>query len=366
VSSAWVSATIEGFEQVSLENGTELFRVHARGRVGDDPEPSPALVCRAPDDDRTYEPLSAGGDRRGLLRLAYAIPATLLDASATFALQLPDGDRIDLPRPAPGASRADVAEGRRAGDVPRRPSEPAAEPAPAELEGASRRIGELEHEREQLQRRLAEVTAAHAAVRTERDEALRGAGASQAQRDEAHREAASVRAQRDAALAEAEAARAQRDEALREADAARTQREAAMETSAAAAEAARAARAELDSVLDTTAVARAEHARLTRRLRQQDARFELLRADAHRTEPGFGAAGSARLRRLEAEREQLVGHVRALAELVAANARTAGSDRYAPINGATERIAATREHAVRAAHEQAERDLVRMLADPAR
>lgn len=370
MSSAWASATIEEFEQVSLENGTELFRVRARGRLGDDPEPRPLLACGTPEHSRTYEPLSSGGDRRGLLRLAYAVPTGLVSPAARFALDLGEGNRIDLPAPTPGRSRADARKGRRADDALRRALEATPDSAPARDEGPAHRIRELEQERERLQQRVAELTVAHAALRSERDEALRGAGAAQAQRDEARRETASTQAQRDAARSDAEAARAQRDAALREAEAARAQRDAAVQASAAAAEASRAAaeaaqaaRAERDSVLAATADARAAHVQLMRRLRQHEARFELLRADAQRTEAAFGPGTIARLRRLEAEREQLVGHVRALAELLPVTARAPGIDRRGAVNGAAERVVAARDRAVRAAHEQAERDLEQMLAD---
>jgi hypothetical protein len=377
VGSAWASATIEEFEQVSLENGTELFRVRARARVGDDPEPRPVLICGPPGAPRTYEPLSSGGDRRGLLRLAYAVPTGLVGPTATFALALPDGTRIDLPQPAPGLSRADEDRGRRLDDAARRPSEADAArastslpSAPAPDDDPSPGIRELEQERERLQRLVAELTEAHAAAHAERDEALRGTGAAQAQREEARREAEEAQAQRDAAVSEAEDARTQRDGALSEAEDARAERDTAVQAAREAAETAQAARADRDSVLEATAADRAEHTRLMRRLRQHEARFELLRSDAQRAEAAFGPGSSARLRRLESERAQLAGHARALGELLGLDAHAAGADRYAAgpdrsgaVHGTSERVTATRDRAVRAAHEQAERDLEQMLAD---
>jgi hypothetical protein len=323
VSSAWASATIEEFEQVSLENGTELFRVRARAPVGDDPEPRPLLACGTPEQSRTYEPVSSGGDRRGLLRLAYAVPAGLVGPAATFALELPEGARIELPEPAPGPSRADTRRGRRADDAPRRALEAGSEPASSRDELMAQGARALEQAHERLQRRVDELTAQHAALRAERDEALR------------------------------------------EAAEARTQRDAALQASSEAAQAAQATRTERDAVLEATAASRAAHAQLTRRLRQHEARFELLRADAQRTEAAFGPGTIARLRRLETEREQLVGHVRALAELLAVSAPAVGTDRRRALNGAAERVVAARDRAVRAAHEQAERDLEQMLADRA-
>jgi hypothetical protein len=363
VRSAWASATIEEFEQVSLENGTELFRVRARGRVGEDPEPWPVLACSTREDSRTYEPLSSGGDRRGLLRLAYAVPAGLVDDSSTFWLHLADGARIDLPRPTPGPSRADAGRGRRTEDAPWRPFEVSSEPTPAREEGISQRIQELEQERDRLHRRVDEMTREHAALRAERDEALRGTGAAQAQHDEARRETASVEAQRDAAVAEAEEARDRRDGALHAAAEARAQRDAAVLEAHEAGAAMQTAHAERESVLEATAGARAAHERMTRRLRQHEARFELLRADAQRTQAAFGPGSVTRLRRLEAERAQLIGHARALAELLAISGKTGGPDRSAALNDAADRVVAARDRAIRAAHEQAERDLEKMLAD---
>ena len=366
MNSAWASATVEEFEQVSLENGTELFRVRARGRLGDDPEPWPALCCHTPHETRTYEPLSSGGDRRGLLRLAYAVPAGLIGPSSTFTLELAGGSRIDLPQPRPGRSRGDPRRGRRADDAPWRPVEAGSEPAPTRDENSAQRIPELEQEQQQSRQRVDEMTREHAAVRSERDEALRAAGAAQAQRDEARREAAAVLAQLDAALGEAHQARAERDAAVRDADAARTQHEAAVQAAAEATAQAQAAHAERDAVLEATAAARAAYERLMRRLRQHEARFELLRADAQRTQASFGPGSIARLRRLEAEREQLIARVRALAELLAVNGQAVEADRRASLNDAADWVVAARDRAIRAAHEQAEHDLEQMLADAPR
>jgi hypothetical protein len=184
VNSAWLSAAIQQFEQVTLDNGTELFRVWAHAQRGDDPEPRPVLETRGPDGiPDTYEPMSSGGDRRGLLRLAYAVPTERVGPATVFSLRLPDGYRIELPEPTPGENRDEPDDGERWQDV-----EPASEqrdPAPPD-DGAARRVAELEQE-------LAELT-------VERDAARREADAARAERGAAQQAAEAAHAERDAAL----------------------------------------------------------------------------------------------------------------------------------------------------------------------
>jgi hypothetical protein len=298
VSSAWLTAGIQEFEQVTLDNGTELFRVRARARRGDDPEPRPVLVTREQDGvSNTYEPLSSGGDRRGQLRLAYAVPTELVGPSTSFSLQLPDGYRIELPEPTPGESRADTEDGQWLED-----GEPGWDErdAPAAGDDAARRIVELEQERGELR----------------------------ASNDELWRRLADLTAEHDAARQAAESAQSERDE-----------------------------------VLEATREDRAEHARLTGRLRQLQARTELLRADAARGQPGT----NPRLRRLESEREQLANHVRALARLLATDVRAgdldAATEPARPVaDDAADRLETLRARAVREANEQAERELRRLRA----
>jgi len=80
----------------------------------------------------------------------------------------------------------------------------------------------------------------------------------------------------------------------------------------------------------------------------------------------YGPGTSTRLRRLESEREQLAGHVRALADLLSVNgARPVQVDRRQTGANGSDLVAAVRDRAVRAAHEQAERDLEQLLADTA-
>jgi hypothetical protein len=184
VNSAWLSAAIQQFEQVTLDNGTELFRVWAHAQRGNDPEPRPVLETRGPDGiPDTYEPMSSGGDRRGLLRLAYAVPTERVGPATVFSLRLPDGYRIELPEPTPGENRDEPDDGERWQDV-----EPASEqrdPAPPD-DGAARRVAELEQE-------LAELT-------VERDAARREADAARAERGAAQQAAEAAHAERDAAL----------------------------------------------------------------------------------------------------------------------------------------------------------------------
>ena len=293
---------------MTLENGTELFRVWAHAQRGDDPEPRPVLETRGPNGiPDTYEPMSSGGDRRGLMRLAYAVPTERVGPATAFSLRLPDGYRIELPKPTPGESRDEPEDGQRWQDV-----EPASEQRDSSQadDGTARRIVELEHE-------LGE---------------LRTAGG------ELQGRLAELAAERDAARLEADAARAERD---------------------AAREAAEAAHAERDEALETTREQQAEHDRLTGRLRQLQARIELLRADATNGRPG----ADPRLRQLESEREQLAIHVRALAELLSADERPGDADGAVESTGApAEQLETIRARAVREANEHAERELRRLRA----
>jgi hypothetical protein len=298
VTSAWLSAAIQEFEQVTLDNGTELFRVQARAQRGDDPEPRPVLETREPDGPtNTYEPLSSGGDRRGLLRLAYAVPTERIGPSTAFSLRLPDGYRIELPEPLPGESGAEPEDGQQwqdaepasDGHVSREPDDGAGRWI-AELEQA---LSELRSSSNHMQRRLAELTA-----------------------------------ERDAARAEAESARAERDEALetaREQDAEHTrltarcrQLEARIELLRTDATGARTGAEPRLSELESERTQIATHVR---------ALAELLSTDEHTRHEHAGAE---------------------LADSVA--------------DGAADRLKTIRESVVREANEQAERELRRLRA----
>jgi predicted nucleic acid-binding Zn-ribbon protein len=420
VSSAWLSAAIVEFEQVTLDNGTELFRVRARARRGEDPEPRPLLITREGDATaHTYEPLSSGGDRRGLLRLAYAVPTERVGPSTAFSLQLPDGYRIELPEPTPGESRTDPADGQRWED-----DEPGWEQpeSPESGDGVAQRIAELEQELgelrssgDALRQRLAELTTEHeqagtAAARdreeleslrgshgavdeelqstresvahalselelahAERDAARQAAESAQADRDAARRDAESAQAERDAARQAVESAQAERDAARQAVESAQADRDAARrdaesaqaerDTAQQAAEVAEAARVERDEAPQTTRGDSDERAQLTGRVRQLEARIELLRADATAARPGT----DPRLRQLESEREQLITHVQALAELLSIDKRVGDAgDAAEPGDAVTEtaadRLEAIRARAVREANDDAERELRRLRA----
>ena len=170
MSSAWLSAAIQEFEQVTLDNGTELFRVRARAQRGDDPEPRPVLETRGPDGiAHIYEPMSSGGDRRGLLRLAYAVPTDRVGPSTAFSLRLPDGYRIELPeadaRGEPGRARGRSAVARRRAGVQSRRaadgelSRNASPSSPPRRDAALRRIGEQQAEHERLTARVRQLQA---------------------------------------------------------------------------------------------------------------------------------------------------------------------------------------------------------------
>jgi hypothetical protein len=378
VSSAWLSAAIVEFEQVTLDNGTELFRVRARARRGEDPEPRPLLITREGDATaHTYEPLSSGGDRRGLLRLAYAVPTERVGPSTAFSLQLPDGYRIELPEPTPGESRTDPADGQRWED-----DEPGWEQpeSPESGDGVAQRIAELEQELgelrssgDALRQRLAELTTEHeqagtAAARDREElESLRGSHGAVDEELQSTRESVAhalselelAHAERDAARQAAESAQADRDAARRDAESAQAERDTAQQ----AAEVAEAARVERDEAPQTTRGDGDERAQLTGRVRQLEARIELLRADATAARPGT----DPRLRQLESEREQLITHVQALAELLSIDKRVGDAgDAAEPGDAVTEtaadRLEAIRARAVREANDDAERELRRLRA----
>ena len=395
---------------MTLGNGTELFRIRARARRGEDPEPRPVLVTRHQDGSaHTYEPLSSGGDRRGLLRLAYTVPTELVGPATAFALDLPDGHRITLPTPAPGVSRAEPGNGQQrhdsgqpATDAGIKPSAETRERTTESTTQLERELAELRSTNEELRRRVADVTAEHAAsaatasivdeelgslrgahepageelrstrdalakalgeldaalgsvrsAQAERDQAVQRARSAQVQSDQAVEHVREAQAERDDALAAGEVARRERDEALVAGEVARGERDEALAE-------ATTARAQRDQTLGATREAREEHDRLTGRLRQYQARIELLRADAKRALPG----ADPRLRQLESEREQLTTHVRALAELLSVDVEADAAPDPAGVvaNGAADGLATLRARAVRDANEQAEHELGRLRA----
>jgi predicted nucleic acid-binding Zn-ribbon protein len=336
VSSAWLSAAIQEFDQVTLDNGTELFRIRARAQRGDDPEPRPVLVTRGQDGTvHIYEPLSSGGDRRGMMRLAYTVPSDRLGPSTAFSLRLPDGYWIELPEPTPGENRAESADGERWPDA-----EAGSEyqPSPNPDDAAALRIAELEQQLSELrssdderQQRLAELTAEQQSAGMAALEAQQALEALRGSHGVVEQELRSTRESLAHALSELELAHAERDAAL---DAAREDR--------------------------------GEHARLTGRLRQLQARIELQRADATGSESG----SDPRLRRLESEREQLTVHVRALAELLSTDESAGDADGLEALGdvvagGPADGLETLRARALQEANESAEHELQRMRAGTA-
>lgn len=322
---------------MTLDNGTELFRIRARAQRGDDPEPRPVLVARNHEGTvHIYEPLSSGGDRRGLMRLAYTVPSDRLGPSTAFSLRLPDGYCIELPEPTPGENRGEPADGDRSADAA---AESGHRPSP-DFDGAAvLRIAELEQQLSELrssdddrERRLVELTAEQTAAGTAAQQAQQALEALRDSHGVIEQELRSTRESLAHALSELEVAHAERDAAL----------EAGRED-------------------------RREHARLTGRLRQLQARIELQRADA----TGSGSGSDPRLRRLESEREQLTVHVRALAELLStdepagdADGRQALADVVA--DGPADGLERLRARALREANQHAERELQRLRAGTAR
>jgi len=349
---------------VTLDNGTELFRVRARARRGDDPEPRPVFVTRHQDGTaHTYEPLSSGGDRRGLLRLAYTVPTELVGPATAFALELPDGHRIALPAPAPGPSRAQAENGRQrhdsgplAADAGIKPVAETREQTTEPSTQLERELAELRSAHEAAGKELSSTREALATALSELDAARGSAQSAQAERDQAVQRTRTAQIEREQAVEHVRTAQSERDDALAAGESACNERDQALAQ-------ATTVRAEFEQRLDAARETHAEHDRLTGRLRQLQARNELLRADAGRAQPG----ADPRLRRLESEREQLATHVRALAELLSADGQP-GEANAAPdpagvvANGAADGLVTLRARAVRDANEQAERELRRLRA----
>ena len=358
-----------------------------------------------------YEPMSSGGDRRGLLRLAYAVPTERLGPATLFSLRLPDGYRIELPEPTPGDIGTEPEDGQRWDDAePASEHHDSSEPddgATGRIVQLEQELGELRSADAELQRRLSELTAEHeradvAATRaheelkslrglygaveeelrstrqslaqalseldlahTERDAARQAADSALADRDTAQQAAESARTERDTAQQAAESALAERDAARRDAESARTERDEARQAAESAhadrdtaQEAAESARADRDTAQQAAEANRAERdeARETAREDQAEharllARARQLRARSEllRSELKSGRSGvDPRVGQLESEREQLASHVRALAELLSPDERPAEVAAGAELTGVVADNGTDRLEAIRA------------------
>ena len=304
--------------------------------------------------------------------MAYAVPTERVGPSTLFSLRLPDGYRIELPEPTPGDSGTEPEDGMRWEDA-----QPAAEDrdSPEADDGAAPRIVELQQELGELrsangdlQRRLAELTAENeqagvaAARALEELKSLRGLYGTVEEELRSTRQSVAqalseldlAHSERDSARHTAESALAERDESRQAAASAQAERDQARQ-------AAESAQSERDEALETTREHQTEHGRLTTRVRQLQARIELVRADA----TAGRSVADPRLGQLESEREQLATHVRALAELLGTDTRSgeAGTELAATVNdSATDNLETIRASVLREANEQAELELRRLRA----
>ena len=175
VTDALDSLAIGEFEHVAVGPSVVLLRVKGRSsglRPG--PEWRPALIADHGSGPERFAALPSPPDPEGVLRAAYSVPAALIAAGARFSLELPGGETIDLPAPAPGTPRRAAGDGPPPARDPEPPAESSDELASLSAELAEARdratrlqgenetmtstLEELEIWRGELERRLADTT----------------------------------------------------------------------------------------------------------------------------------------------------------------------------------------------------------------
>lgn len=91
---------VEAFERVDVATGAALLRVAARIPPETDLSSPPILVIDDGEQRHQLDPLPSPPGQPGALRAAYSARVALLDAGAVvFALELSDGQAVELPSP---------------------------------------------------------------------------------------------------------------------------------------------------------------------------------------------------------------------------------------------------------------------------
>lgn len=180
VTDAWPSLTIGEFEHVPAGSDGVLLRVSGRlPAAGANPERRPGLLADGGRGVERFEALPAPTDVAGVLRAAYAVPATLIAGNARFWLDPGDGSTVRLPAPTPGIARR-AAAGGPAPDASERLDTLSAALTEArgrtaglraENEKLSATLEELEIWRGELERRLSDTTTELAETRARLAEA---------------------------------------------------------------------------------------------------------------------------------------------------------------------------------------------------
>jgi hypothetical protein len=175
VTDASDSLVIGEFEHVAVGPSVVLLRVNGRSsRPRPSPGWRPALIADHGSGPERFDALPSPPDAEGVLRAAYSVPAALITAGARFALELQDGETVELGTPAPGTPRRPSGDAAARAEHSPRPAQGSdqltslsAELAVArdhatELQGENETmtatLEELEIWRSELERRLADTT----------------------------------------------------------------------------------------------------------------------------------------------------------------------------------------------------------------
>lgn len=154
----WRSAKITRCEQVPAAPSVTLLRIEAREsrwRSGD-ATPPPILLADDGESVNRFAPLPAAPDERGMLRIAYSVPADAIAPQTVFSLRLADGSVLSLPRPTIGAPWGDETTPATA-EPPAAHAQDESERLAAERDEAVRAAEALRQENERLQATVDEL-----------------------------------------------------------------------------------------------------------------------------------------------------------------------------------------------------------------